>query len=69
MIRFRYLLVYVHVLLVRAGVDAVPLVDVDPRDVLPGIILEIVGNKVVMAQRRRLNGFLMLFLDLYMLLR
>ena len=60
---------YVHVLLVRAGVDAVPLVDVDPRDVLPGIILEVVGNKVVMARRRRLNGFLMLFLDLYMLLR
>ena len=60
---------YVHVLLVRAGVDAVPLVDVDPRDVLPGIILEIVGNKVVMAQRRRLNGFLMLCLDSYMLLR
>ena len=69
MIRFRYLLVYAHVLLVRPGVDAVPLVDVDPRDVLPGIILEIVGNKVVMAQRRRLNGFLMLLLDSYMLLR
>ena len=69
MIRFRYLLVYVHVLLVRAGVDAVPLVDVDPRDVLPGIILEVVGNKVVITRRRRLNGFLMLFLDLYMLLR
>ena len=69
MIRFRYLLVYVHVLLVRAGVDAVPLVDVDTRDVLPGIILEVVGNKVVITRRRRLNGFLMLFLDLYMLLR
>ena len=69
MVSYRYLVGNVHVLLVRAGVDAVPLVDVDPRNVLPGIILEVVGNKVVMARRRRLNGFLMLFLDLYMLLR
>ena len=72
---------YVHVLLVRAGVDAVPLVDVDPRagvdnvflvdvaprDVLPGIFLEVVGNSGVLAQRRRLNRFLMLLLDLQML--
>ena len=48
---------YVHVLLVRAGVDTVPLVDVDSRDVLPGIFLEIVGRRVVLAQRRQLNRF------------
>ena len=43
---------YVHVLLVRAGVDAVLLVDVGPRDVLHGIFLEVVGNSGVLAQRR-----------------
>ena len=58
---------YVHVLLVRAGVDTVPLVDVDPRDVLPGIFLEVIRDSGVLAQRRRLNGFLMLLLDLQML--
>ena len=71
---------YVHVLLVRAGVDAVllvdvdpradvdtvPLVHVDPRDVLPGIFLEIVGSSGVLAQRSPLNRFLMLLLDLQM---
>ena len=66
-VSFRYLVGNVHVLLVRAGVDAVPLVDVDPRDVLPGIILEVVGNRVVLAQRRQLNRFLSLLLNLYML--
>ena len=74
---------YVHVLLVRAGVDAVLLVDVDPRadvdtvplvdvdprdrDVLPGIFLEIVGSSGVLAQRSPLNRFLMLLLNLQML--
>ena len=48
---------YVHVLLVRAGVEAVPLVDVGPRDVLPRIFLEVVGNSGVLVQRRRLNRF------------
>ena len=38
MVSFRYLVGNVHVLLVRAGVDAVPLVDVDPRDVLPDLL-------------------------------
>ena len=52
MISFKYLVGNVHVLLVRAGVDAVPLVVVDPRDVLPGIFMEIVRNSVVLAQRR-----------------
>ena len=72
---------YVHVLLVRAGVDAVllvdvdpradvdtvPLVHVDPRDVLPGIFLEIVGSSGVLAQRSPLTRFLMLLLDLQMM--
>ena len=72
---------YVHVLLVRAGVDAVllvdvdpradvdtvPLVHVDPRHVLPGIFLEIVGSSGVLAQRSPLSRFLMLLLDLQMM--
>ena len=45
-------MVYVHVLFVGAGVDTVPLVDVDPRDILLGIFLEVVGNSSVLAQRR-----------------
>ena len=64
MVSFRYLVGNVHVLLVRAGVDAVPLVDVDPRDVLPGIFLEVIRNSVVLVQRVRLDRFLMLLLDL-----
>ena len=51
----------------RAGVDTVPLVDVDPRDVLPGIFLEIVGSSGVLAQRSPLTRFLMLLLDLQMM--
>ena len=43
----------------RAGVDTVLLVDVDPRDVLPGIFLEIVGSSGVLSQRSPLNRFLM----------
>ena len=45
-------MVYVQVLLVRADVDVVPLVDVDLRDVLPGIFLDMIGNSGVLAQRR-----------------
>ena len=63
-VSFRYLVGNVHVLLVRAGVDAVPLVDVDPRDVLPGIFLEVIRNSVVLVQGVRLDRFLMLLLDL-----
>ena len=40
---------YVHVLLGGAGVDTVPLVDVDLRDVLPAIILDVVWNSCVVA--------------------
>ena len=57
---------YVHVLLVRVVVDSVPLVDVYLWYVLPSIFLEVVGNRDVLSQRRRLNRFLMLLLDLYM---
>ena len=59
-------MVYVHVLLVGAGVDTVPLVDVDLRDVLPAVILEVIRNSVVLVQRVRLDRFLMLLLDLQM---
>ena len=55
---------YVHVLMVLAGVEAVPLVDVGLRDVLTYIFLKVVGNSVVLAQRRQLNRLL---LDLQML--
>ena len=65
--RGRYFDVCVHVLLVRAGVCTVPLVDVDPRDILPGIFLEVVGNKIVLDQREQLNRLLMLLLDLHMM--
>ena len=64
MIRTRYLLMYVDILMVGAGVDAVLLVDVDPRDVLPGIFLEVIRNSVVLVHRVRLDRFLMLLLDL-----
>ena len=64
MVIYRYLVGNVHVLLVRAGVDAVPLVDVDPRNVLPVIFLEVIGNSVVLIHRVRLDRFLMLLLDL-----
>ena len=58
---------YVHVLLVGAGVDAVLLVVVDLRDVLSGIFMEVVGSRDVLAQRRQLNRFLMVLLNLQML--
>ena len=66
-VSFRYLVGNVHVLLVRAGVCTVPLVNVDPRDLLPGIFLEVVGNKIVLDQMRQLNRLLMLLLDLHMM--
>ena len=58
---------YVHVLLVGAGVDAVLLVVVDLGDVLSGIYMEVVGSRDVLAQRRQLNRFLMVLLNLQML--
>ena len=60
-------MLYVHVLLVRVVVDAVPLVAVDPRVGLPVIFLEVVRNRNVLAQGRGLNRFLMLLLDWQML--
>ena len=50
--------------MVLAGVEAVPLVDVGLRDVLTYIFLKVVGNSVVLAQKRQLNRLL---LDLQML--
>ena len=47
--RYNRGMVYVHVLLVGAGVDTVPLVDVDLRDVLPAIFLEVVWNSGVLT--------------------
>ena len=58
---------YVHVLLVGAGVDNVLLVVVNLRDVLSGIYMEVVGSRDVLAQRRQLNRFLMVLLNLQML--
>ena len=57
------MLVYDHVRLVRAGVDAVPLAVVDLRDVLPGLYLEVVRNRAVLVQRMQLYRLLMLLLD------
>ena len=58
---------YDHVRLVWAGVDAVPLVVVDLRAVLPGIYLEIIRNRAVLVQWMRLYKLLMLLLDLQVL--
>ena len=58
---------YDHVRLVRAGVDAVPLVVVDLSGVLPGIYLEMVRNRAVLVQRMGVYRLLMLLLDLQVL--
>ena len=58
---------YVHVRLVWAVVDAVPLVVVDLRAVLSGIYLGIIRNRAVLVQWMRLYKLLMLLLDLQVL--
>ena len=59
---------YVYILLVWVGVDAVLLVGVGPRDVLPVVFtVDIVRNRAVLVQRMSLYRFLWLLLDLPLL--
>ena len=58
---------YVYILLVWVGVDAVLLVGVGLRDVLPVVFMNIVRNRAVLVQRMSLYRFLSLLLDLPLL--
>ena len=58
---------HVHILLVWAGVDGVPLVDKGPRDVLQAVFSWVVKDRAVLVQRMRLYRFLLLLLDLQVL--
>ena len=58
---------YVDILMVRAGVDAVLLVGVGPRYVLPVVFMHVVRNRSVLVRRMSLYRFLMLLLDLPLL--
>ena len=58
---------YVYILMVRAGVDAVLLVVVVPRHVLPVVFMHVVRNRSVLVERLSLYRFLMLLLDLPLL--
>ena len=58
---------YVNILMVRAGVDAVLLVGVGPRYVLPVVFKHVVRNRSVLVKRMSLYRFLMLLLDLPLL--
>ena len=58
---------YVNILMVRAGVDAVLLVGVGPRYVLPIVFMHVVRNGSVLVKRLSLYRFLMLLLDLPLL--
>ena len=57
---------YVCIRVVRADVHVDLLVDMGPRDVLPIIFMHIYRNRAVLAQRVRLDRFLLL-LDLSVL--
>ena len=43
------MLAYVHILLVWAGVDGVPLVDKGPRDVLQAVFWWVVKDRAVLV--------------------
>ena len=58
---------YVNILMVRAGVDAVLLIVVVPRHVLPDVFMHVVRNRSVLVERLSLYRFLMLLLDLPLL--
>ena len=64
MIKYWYLLLYVDILVVRCGVDAVLLVGVGPRYVLHIVFSHVVRNGSVLVQRMCLYRFLILLLDL-----
>ena len=61
------MLMYVNILMVRAGVDAVLLVVVVPRHVLLVVFMHVVRNRSVLVERLSLYRFLMLLLDLPLL--
>ena len=61
------MLMYVNILMVRAGVDTVLLVGVGPRYVLPVVFMQVVRNRSVLVKRMSLYRFLMLLLDLPLL--
>ena len=58
---------YANILMVGAGVDAVLLVGVGPRYVLPVVFMHVVRNRAVLVKRMSLYRFLMLLLDLPLL--
>ena len=58
---------YVGILMVGAGVDAVLLVGVGPRYDLPVVFMHVVRNRFVLVKRVSLYRFLMLLLDLPLL--
>ena len=64
---YRYIVVHVHVQLIRAGDNIVLLVDVVPGNVLPVVFMYVVRNMTVLTQRMSLHRFLVLLLDLPML--
>ena len=61
------MLMYVNILMVRAGVDTVLLVGVGPRYVLPVVFMQVVRNRSVLVKRMSLYRLLMLLLDLPLL--
>ena len=58
---------YANILMVRAGIDAVLLVGVGPRYVLPVVFMHVVRNRSVLVKRLNLYRFLMLLLGLPLL--
>ena len=64
---YRYIVVHVHVQLIRAGDNIVLLVEVVPWNVLPVVFMYVVRNMTVLTQRVSLYRFLVLLLYLPML--
>ena len=60
-------MMYVKILMIRAGVHAVLLVGVSPRYGLPVVFVHVIRNRSVLVKRMSLYRFLMLLLDLPML--
>ena len=58
---------YVNILMVGAGVEAVLLVGVGPRYDLPVVFMHVVRNRSVLVKSMSLYRFLMLLLDLPLL--
>ena len=64
---YRYIVVHVHVQLIRVGGNIVLLVDVVPGNVLHVVFMYVVGNMTALFQRMSLHRFLVLLLDMPML--